>query len=208
MVDPMATGNVKRPSADLHRARGREAFSTHPPTPDDDTTMGSLEQWAEHTWAATTRLPPEAFSDQESSPRHFERRWEPAAAARRWIMSSCTDWKQLLTTSECYDTVRAEYPSRYQRAIVDTWRREANFYELLETWAQRVYTDRQLVCALHLAGLNCGERIRKINQWARKYFSSAPASRPDGTTVTASTLIAPCRPTRTSRAFGRPSTTP
>ena len=44
------------------------------------------------------------------------------------------------------------------------WGREAISYELLEAWAQRVYTDRQLVRALHLAGFDCGDRIREINQ--------------------------------------------
>ena len=44
MIDPMATGTVKRPPTDLRRTRGREALSTHPPAPVDDTTSGSLEQ--------------------------------------------------------------------------------------------------------------------------------------------------------------------
>ena len=43
MIDPMAAGPVERPSADLHRPRGRAAFSAHPPTPVDDTPRGSLE---------------------------------------------------------------------------------------------------------------------------------------------------------------------
>ena len=33
----MATGTVKRPSADLRRRRAQEALSAHPPTPVDDT---------------------------------------------------------------------------------------------------------------------------------------------------------------------------
>ena len=44
MIDPMATDTVKRPPTDLRRPRGREALSTHPPTPADDTTSGSLER--------------------------------------------------------------------------------------------------------------------------------------------------------------------
>ena len=172
----MATGTVKRPSANLHRPRGREALSAHPPTPVDDTPRGSLEQRADNTWAPATLLPPEAFSDEEASPRHFKRLGQPdagtgrhAAAVRRRIMSSCAGWKQRPTTCEFYDAVRAEHPTRCQRAIVDMWGREATFYELLEAWAQRAYTDRQLVRALHLTGFDCGDRIREINQWARKY---------------------------------------
>ena len=41
MIDPMATGTVKRPAADLDRPRGREALSTHPPAPVDDTPRGA-----------------------------------------------------------------------------------------------------------------------------------------------------------------------
>ena len=41
LIDPMATGTVKRPSANLHRPRGREALSTHPPTPVDNTPRGA-----------------------------------------------------------------------------------------------------------------------------------------------------------------------
>ena len=51
MINPMATGTIKRPPADLRRPRGREALSTHPPTPADDTTSGSLEQPPENTGA-------------------------------------------------------------------------------------------------------------------------------------------------------------
>lgn len=47
MIDPMATGTGKRGSPDLCRPRRPEAFSAHPPTPVDDTTMGSLGQRAD-----------------------------------------------------------------------------------------------------------------------------------------------------------------
>ena len=52
MIDPMATGTVTRPPADLRAPRGREAPSTHPPAPVDDTPNGSLEQRAKNIWAS------------------------------------------------------------------------------------------------------------------------------------------------------------
>ena len=55
MIDPTATGTVKRPSADLRRPRGREALSAHPPAPVDDTTTGSLEQRADYAECRTMR---------------------------------------------------------------------------------------------------------------------------------------------------------
>ena len=98
MIDPTATSAVKRPPADLRRPRGREALSTHPPAPVDDTPSGSFKQRAKNTWAPTPLLSPEALSHEEASPRHFERLGEPdagtgrqAAAVRRPIMSSCAD---------------------------------------------------------------------------------------------------------------------
>ena len=176
MIDPMATGTVKRPSADLRRPRGREALSTHPPAPVDDTPRGSLQQRVENTWAPAIPLPLEAFSDEEASPRHFERLREPdAGTGRHAVAVTPADHERLRrletapTTGEVYNTVRAEHPTRRQRAIVDMWEREATFYELLEAWAQRAYTDRQLVRALHLAVFDCADRIREINQCARKY---------------------------------------
>ena len=59
MIDPLATGTIKRPSADLRRPRGREALSTHPPAPVDDTPIGSLKQRAENTSAPATLIPPD-----------------------------------------------------------------------------------------------------------------------------------------------------
>ena len=127
----------------------------------------------EDPWAPATLLPPEAFSDAEATERDFLRLCEPsagtgrqAAAVHRRIMSSCAGWKRRPTTEEFYEAVRATRPTRRQQVIVDMWGREATFQELLEAWVQRAYTDRQLVRALHLAGFNCGERIREINQWA------------------------------------------
>ena len=130
----------------------------------------------EDPWAPATLLPPEAFSDAEATPRDFQRLCEPgaatgrhAAAVRRRIMSSCAGWRRRPTAGEFYDAVRATRPTVRQQAIVDMWGREATFQELLEAWAERAYTDRQLVRALHLAGFDCGDRIREVNQWATKH---------------------------------------
>ena len=43
---------------------------------------------------------------------------------------------------------------------------EATFTELFEAWAQRAYTFRDLVRALHRADFPWPERIAEINQWA------------------------------------------
>ena len=130
----------------------------------------------EDRWAPATLLPPEAFSEAEATPRDFRRLCEPgagtgrhAAAVHRRIMSSCAGWRRRPTAEEFYEAVRATRPTARQQAIIDMWGREATFQELLEAWAERAYTDRQLVRALHLADFDCGDRIREINQWATKY---------------------------------------
>lgn len=125
-------------------------------------------------WAPATLLPPSAFSDEPATDWDFERLGDPTARTGRHadavhfrLMSSCAGWKTRPTAGEFYDAVRATCPTARQRAIVSAWGREATFFELLEAWAQRAYTDRELVRALHLAGFDCGERIREINRWAK-----------------------------------------
>ena len=125
-------------------------------------------------WAPAMLLPPSAFSDDPATDRDFERLEDPNARTGRHadavhfrLMSSCAGWKTRPTSREFYDAVRASRPTARQRAIVSAWRREATYFELLEAWAQRAYTDRELVRALHLAGFDCGERIREINRWAK-----------------------------------------
>lgn len=129
----------------------------------------------EHDWAPATLLPPEAFSDDEAPRHYFDRVCSPEArtgrhaeAVRQRIMSSCAGWKRRPTASEFYEAVRAEQPTPRQRSIVRMWGLEATFAELIQAWAQRAYTDRQLARALHLAGFDCGPRVREINQWATK----------------------------------------
>ena len=60
MIDPMAAGTVKRPSANLRRRRGREALAAQQSAPVDDPPGGSLEQRAESPSAPASPLPAEA----------------------------------------------------------------------------------------------------------------------------------------------------
>lgn len=163
--------------------RPRAASPAHAPTPVDCTPGNAparIRQEVERRlrepdrWAQATLLPPSAFSDDPATARDFERLRDPDARTGRHadavhfrLMSSCAGWKTRPTASEFYDAVRATRPTDRQRALVSAWGREATFHELLEAWAQRAYTDRELVRALHLADFDCGERIREINGWAK-----------------------------------------
>ena len=75
MIDPMATGTVKRPPANLRRRRGRKTRSTHPPTRADDTTSGSLEQRPEITGARAALLPPESRDARKTGDFGAEAGW-------------------------------------------------------------------------------------------------------------------------------------
>ena len=79
MINPMATGTVKRPPAGLRRPRGRPALATHPPAPLDDTTGGSLEQPATNTSASATLAPPEATDSRMTATLA----WSKAETERR-----------------------------------------------------------------------------------------------------------------------------
>ena len=84
MIDPMATSAAKPPPADRRRPRGREAFSTHPPAPVDDTPRGSLKWRAVNTSAPATLLPPDA-----ADPRKTETwAWSKAETERRRYTSA------------------------------------------------------------------------------------------------------------------------
>lgn len=79
MIDPMATGTVKRPSPKLRGPRGREGLSGHPRNPVDDRPWESLEQPAENTRVPATLLPPET-----ADPRKTETwAWSKAETERR-----------------------------------------------------------------------------------------------------------------------------
>ena len=79
MIDPMAIGTVKLPSASGRRPRGQEELSGHPPTPADDAAGGSLEQRADNTSVPATPLPREA-----ADPRKTETwAWSKAETERR-----------------------------------------------------------------------------------------------------------------------------
>ena len=119
--------------------------------------------------------PPEAFSGELAPPEALQSLCpglDPALTGRGshavgWrIARSCCGWRQPPTTEEFYDAFHTDTPDQRQRSIIYMWGTEATFTELLEAWAQGVYTFRELVRALHLADFPWPERIAEINQWA------------------------------------------
>ena len=88
------------------------------------------------------------------------------------IYSRCRGWKKPPTAKELYDAFRSKAPTQRELALLGTWFREATVGELTEAHAQRAYTDRELVRAMHAIGFSRTEepwaahRIRLINSRA------------------------------------------
>ena len=78
MIDPMATGTVKRPSANLRHPRGRKALSAPLPDPVDDPPGESLEQRAENT-----RVPATLPAETADPPKTETWAWSKAETERR-----------------------------------------------------------------------------------------------------------------------------
>lgn len=83
------------------------------------------------------------------------------------LSASCAGWSEPPSAAEFYDAVRASEPTGRQRAILGTFAQEAGWHELIGGWAERAYTIRELVTALHRTGHAKCQAARWINGWAR-----------------------------------------
>ena len=123
-----------------------------------------------------TLLPPERFTHQKCSTeqRNSVLPGSGAATIREnssvisgHQTSTCAGWKVRPTPREFYDAIRASEPSRRERLILRQWTEEARPREVLLAFAEDAYTMRELVTALHRAGLKTCRLARVINGFAR-----------------------------------------
>ena len=146
--------------------------------------MNELEQWqaSRRKLKRTDRNaepevlgPPEAFDDQrpdEAFRQRFHPRHNPtqvgraSRAVRGRLRSSCAGWQEKPTSEEFYDAIRAREPTTRQVDLIHTWLQEGEREELLEAWAEGVYTWRELARAIHRAGLERTPRCADINTLA------------------------------------------
>ena len=119
--------------------------------------------------------PPECFSDARSTDSELEqlcpgldpaRTGPNAQAVRARIARSCAGWLRPPTPEEFYAAIRSAEPTVRQRNLVRMWASEASIAEIILGWAQRAYTIRELVAAMHRADFPFAGRIRAINRWA------------------------------------------
>lgn len=129
--------------------------------------------------ADITVLPPERFTD-EAMPEERKKRlrgsWyekaraagprnSPIVAGR--FAQVCCGWPRPPTAEELYEAVRAIDPTPRQRAVFTTWLCESPPHELLEAWADGVYTIRELVAAMHAHGWETSPRSQYLNNFAQ-----------------------------------------
>ncbi len=153
---------------------------TAPATTDRGTrTLGQGEYRAawEDPFPTCTLRPAEEFPDYYPSEEEVQRlrpglppsdTGPDSATVRSLLVKSCAGWHEHPSSGEFYDAVRATAPTSRQQHLVYTWASEAGIAEIIVAWAERAYTLRQFVAALHRAEFAWPERIRTINQWAEK----------------------------------------
>ena len=104
---------------------------------------------------------PEAFPDTEPTEEQARRLGRAKTAARTGpgsrtvsirLSRSCAGWQKAPSSGEFYEAIRAEAPSERQRAILGVFAREGDWQDFIAAWAERAYTLRALVAALHRAG--------------------------------------------------------
>ncbi len=129
--------------------------------------------------ADITVLPPERFTDEpmpEERKKRLRGPWyekareagprnSPIVAGR--FAQVCCGWLRPPTAEELYEAVRAIDPTPRQRAVFTTWLCESPPHELLEAWADGVYTMRELVAAMYAHGWETGPRSQYLNNFAQ-----------------------------------------
>ena len=127
--------------------------------------------------------PPAAFGDwhltedraQRVHPTRDGRRLrERSGVIAARFTSSCAAWLQPPTAQEFYAAVRADQPSTRERDILEAWITETTADEIVAAWAEQAYTLRELVGALHRAGVTEGRWAWKLNRWVENPEAAEP----------------------------------
>ena len=150
--------------------------------------MAAWAAGARRRLAAGTRpgeplAPPEAFGDwhltedraQRVHPNQDRRRVrERSGVIAARFTSSCAGWRQPPTAQEFYAAVRAGAPTDRERDILEAWITETTSDEIVAAWAEQAYTLRELVGALHRAGVTEGRWTWKLNRWVENPEATEP----------------------------------
>ena len=121
--------------------------------------------------------PPEVFSDRQGCAAERKRHGltvpdEETGPDSRTVTSrlrmSCAGWREVPTAREFHRAVHDPEGTRRETALLLTWYHEAEVAEQLDARLEGAYSWRELVRALHRAGLTRGTAARRINRFARR----------------------------------------
>ena len=122
-------------------------------------------------------MAPDAFDDEAATDEDLHRllaKPDPRATGpnsetvRLRMCSSCAGWAQRPTPAELYAAIRSENPTSREKSMLRMWANEPEWLELIQAWAERVYTLRDLVTALHRAGVTRSRHSRTLNRWGTR----------------------------------------
>ena len=178
-------GKETRPVDRAATDSGSDEEIAWPGWPSDCTLSPDVRKRMEQGWRLLTRygmelrpcrlLPPAAFSAELAplNPGHWfwprvdpKRTAEKSAAVGFRLGLSCAGWVEQPTTEEFYAAVHTQEPTARQKTIVYGWVLEATDIDLIRAWAERAYSWRTLVRALHKAGFDVYPRIKVLNELA------------------------------------------
>ena len=149
MIDPMATGTVKRPSADPRKTatwawskaeteRRRRAAATQP-------TLAPIDAFPDENSTADDLAAAGLDADPDATGPHSQ-------TIRGLLGGACAGWRARPTSVELYDALRADNPTSRQRSIATVLINEASFEELVNAHTEGAFTWRQLARAAQRQG--------------------------------------------------------
>lgn len=89
-------------------------------------------------------------------------------ALRVRVATSMAGWRQPPSGKELYEAIHASRPTTRQKVLIRAWEAEADDFDLFGGFQEQAYSLRQLVAALHRAGVRRCRAASFLNQFARK----------------------------------------
>ena len=84
------------------------------------------------------------------------------------LRMSCAGWRTVPTAAEFHEAIHRPAGTDRETAILLTWFHEAEMEEQLDARLEGAYSWRELVRALHRAGLTVGRGAERINRFAER----------------------------------------
>ena len=114
----------------------------------------------------TGLLPAEQLSDEYAADDGTVEgdRGPESSAIRSLLAGACAGWEQPPESAEFYNAMRAEQPSRRQRAIAGVLIAEGTPNDVLLAYLQGAFTWRQLARMMHRRRLYSGQLARYVNR--------------------------------------------